>query len=64
MCPGIHVHNEVGIPGEERHLALRIAAIGAVRIGFDEFANGKTIRRFKKGDARVFAHMIELRRVF
>ena len=31
----VHVHGEVGVLGEQRLLPLRVAAIGAVRIGVD-----------------------------
>src|SRR5258707_199271 len=42
----IHVHHEMGIGGEESHLAFRIAAICAMGVGLDESENGKTIRGF------------------
>ena len=41
---GVHVDDEVGIGGEERHLTLRIATVGAVRVGLNEFANRESIR--------------------
>jgi hypothetical protein len=41
---------------EESHLALCITAIGAVRVGFDELANGKAICRFAVRDRHVLAH--------
>jgi hypothetical protein len=43
---GIHVHYEVGVRGKECHLTFRIATIGAVRIGFDEFTDSEAIRSF------------------
>jgi hypothetical protein len=36
----------VGVCGKERHLAFRIATIGAVGIGLDEFADCEPIRSF------------------
>ncbi len=38
---GIHVHHEVGVRGKKGHLTFRIATIGAVRIGLNEFADGR-----------------------
>jgi hypothetical protein len=37
-------------------LAFCIAAVGAVRVGFDEFADREAIRSFFRGDASVFGH--------
>jgi hypothetical protein len=36
----------VGVRGKECHLTFRIATIGAVRIGLDEFADSEAIRGF------------------
>jgi hypothetical protein len=36
----------VGVCGKKRHLAFRIAAIGAVCIGLDEFEDCEPIRSF------------------
>jgi hypothetical protein len=36
----------VGVHAEECHLTFRIATIGAVRIGLDEFADCEAIRGF------------------
>src|SRR5437588_6074660 len=43
---GVHEHHEVRIGREERHLALRVATIGAVRVGLDELAYGEAIGGF------------------
>src|SRR3984885_9894346 len=53
---GVHVHHEMGVRGEQSHLAFRIAAVGAMGVGLDEFADGDTIRGFLGGYADVFAH--------
>ena len=53
---GVHVNHEVGVGGKERHLAFRIASIGAARVGFDEFANREAIRSFLGRDRDAFAH--------
>jgi hypothetical protein len=36
----------VGVCGKECHLTFRIATIGAVRVGLDEFADRKAVRGF------------------
>jgi hypothetical protein len=36
----------VGVRRKERHLALRVATIGAMGVGFNEFSGRKAIRRF------------------
>ena len=41
---------------EESHLTFRIATIGAVRAGFNEFSDRETIRRFGGRDPQVLAH--------
>jgi hypothetical protein len=46
----------MGVCREERHLAFRIAAIGAVCVGLDEFPDRETIRRFGGGEGHVLAH--------
>jgi hypothetical protein len=38
------LNHEVRIRGKERHLAFRIATIGTVGIGLDEFSDGEAIR--------------------
>ena len=53
---GVHVHHEMGVHGKERHLAFRIPAIGAVGVGFDEFPDRETIRRFTGREGHVLAH--------
>jgi hypothetical protein len=52
----VHIHHEVGVRGEERHLTFRIATIRAVRIGLDELADRETIGGFGGGDGDVLAH--------
>ena len=41
---------------EESHLTFRIATIGAVRAGFNEFSDRETIRRFGPRYPQVLAH--------
>ena len=53
--------DEVRIWSKERHLASRIATIGAVRIGFNEFSDRETICRFVGRDCRVLAQSASLR---
>ena len=43
---GVHVHDEMGVRGEQSHLTFRIATIGAVSVGLDELPNSKAIRGF------------------
>jgi hypothetical protein len=43
---GVHVHHEVGVGSEQSHLAFRVAAVGTMGIGLDEFTDGKPIRGF------------------
>src|SRR6266550_3636098 len=53
---GVHVHDEVRIWSKERHLAFRIAAIGAMRVGLNEFSDRETICGFAGRDCQVLAH--------
>jgi hypothetical protein len=50
----------VGVPGKESHLSLRVATIGAMGVGLDEFSDGKAIRGFCGRDGDVHAHEISL----
>ena len=43
---GVHIHDEVGVWGKECHLAFRIAAVGAICVGFDEFSDREAIGSF------------------
>ncbi|TPK69001.1 hypothetical protein FJ930_22150 [Mesorhizobium sp. B2-4-15] len=43
---GVHVRHEVWVWSEERRLAFRIAPVGAVRVGGDEFVDGEAICAF------------------
>ena len=52
---GVHVHHEMGVCGEQSHLAFRIPTIGAVGVGLDELPDGKAIPGFLGEDAKVFA---------
>jgi hypothetical protein len=45
----------VGVFGEESHLTFRIATIGAVRVGLNDFPDRETIRGFLRRDSNVFA---------
>jgi hypothetical protein len=40
------------------HLTFRIASIGAMCVGLDEFPNREAIRGFFKRDAKVFTHIL------
>jgi hypothetical protein len=42
--------------GKECHLTFRIAAIGAMCVGLDEFPDREAIRCFFGGNASVFTH--------
>src|SRR6266852_2097989 len=53
---GVHVHNEVRIWSKERHLAFRIATIGAMRVGLNEFSDRETICGFAGRGCQVLAH--------
>src|SRR5882757_9002584 len=46
----------MGVWSKECHLTFCIAAIGAVRVGLDEFPDREAIRDFFRGDASVFSH--------
>ena len=52
----VHIHHEVGVGGKERHLAFRIATIGAVCVGLDELPDSEAVRGFVGGYGNVFAH--------
>src|SRR2546422_170342 len=54
--PGVHVNHEVGIRGEEGHLSLGVATVGAVRVALDELPECKTIRGFRRRDGGELAH--------
>ncbi len=58
LCPTKCVVHEAGVFRKESHLTLRIAAIGAVCVGFDEFADSEAIRGFVGRDRDVFAHKL------
>jgi hypothetical protein len=45
----------MSVCGKQRHLADRIATIGAMRIGLDEFADREAVRRFRGGDSSMLA---------
>jgi hypothetical protein len=53
---GVHVHHEMSVCGEQRHLTYRIPTIGGVGVGLDELSDGEAIRGFLGGDTKVFAH--------
>src|SRR5580704_14755230 len=53
---GVHIHHEMGVRGEQRHLTSRIATIRTASIGLDELTNSKAIRGFLRGDGDVLAH--------
>jgi hypothetical protein len=45
-----------GVWSKECHLTFRVAAIGTVRVGLDEFPDREAIRRFFRGDDGVSGH--------
>src|ERR1700733_5546952 len=53
---GVHIHDEMCIWSKQRHLALRIATIGAVCIGFDELSDRETVCGLIGGDGDMLAH--------
>jgi hypothetical protein len=53
---GHHVNHEVGVPGKESHLSLRVATIGAMGVSLDDFPDRKAIRAFCGRDGDVLAH--------
>src|SRR3984893_5317638 len=55
---GVHVHHEVGVRGKERHLAFRIAAIGAMRVGLNELPDREAIGGLDRGEGSVFTHEV------
>ena len=56
LDPSVHIHDEVGVCCKESHLTLRIATIGAMGVGLDEFPNREAIRGFVGRDADVLTH--------
>src|SRR6266702_1309751 len=40
---GVHIHDEVGVCSEERHLTFRVAAIGMMRVSLDKLADREAI---------------------
>src|SRR6201988_748886 len=53
---GVHVHDEVRIWSKERHLACRIATIGAMRICLNELSDRETVRHLAWRNRQVLAH--------
>jgi hypothetical protein len=54
----IHVHHEVRVGGEERHLAFSIATVGAMCIGLDKFPDSEPICRLFGRDSNVPGHQL------
>src|SRR4029077_20275205 len=52
----VHIDHEVGVCGKECHLTFRIATIGAVRIGLDEFTHSGAIRGFAGGGGSLLSN--------
>ena len=50
-----YIHHEVGVCGEERHLTLCIATVGAMRVGLDQLPDREAIRCFTGRDGDVLA---------
>src|SRR6202023_2856758 len=53
---GVHVHDEVRVFGEQRHLTLRIAPIRTVWVRLDQLSDGKALGGFGWGNGEVLAH--------
>src|SRR5450432_1059545 len=53
---GVHEHHEVCVFGKESHLTLRVATVGAVRVGLDKLPNREAVGSFLRRDSNVFAH--------
>jgi hypothetical protein len=51
-----HGHDEVRIWSKQKHLAFRIATIGAVCVGFDGLPDGEEVRGLMGGDRDMLAH--------
>ena len=49
----VHVYEKVRIVGEQTHLTSSVAPIGTVRVGVDQFADGKSVRRLSRGQVGV-----------
>ena len=43
---GIHIHHEMRVHCKERHLALGVTTVRAMRVRFDQFPDSKSIRGF------------------
>src|SRR6476469_1252982 len=52
----VHVHDEMRVRREQRHLTLGVAAVGAVRVGLDQLPYGEAIRGFGRRYGDVLAH--------
>jgi hypothetical protein len=42
----VHEHDEPGVVGEQRHLALGVAPVGAVGVGVDQLSDGQPVGGF------------------
>jgi len=54
--PGIHEDGEVGVFGEQGHLALGVPPVGTVRVGVDELPDGEPVGRFAAGYREMDTH--------
>lgn len=54
--PGVHVDDEVGVLGEQGHLALGVAPVGAVRVGIEQFPDGEPVGGFGAGGRWMDTH--------
>jgi hypothetical protein len=53
---GIHIHHEMGVCSEERHLTLRVATIGRKRVRLDKLADREAIGGITGREENVFAY--------
>jgi hypothetical protein len=44
----IHEHDEPGVGGEQRRLALGVAPVRAVGVGVDQLADGQPVGGFRR----------------
>jgi hypothetical protein len=54
--PGVHVDDEAGVLGEQGHLALSVAPVGAVRVGVEQFPDGEPVGGLGSGDRWMDTH--------
>src|SRR6201981_2837428 len=53
---GVHEHHEVCVFCKESPLTLRVATVGAVRVGLDKLPDREAVGSLLRRDSNVFAH--------